>query len=302
MERQELEALLTLAEELHFGRTAERLGLTVGRISQIIGRLERRIGVPLFERTSRRVALTPVGQKLRDDLRPAHRMIEDAVARAVAAGRGITGELHVGYSSPLAADLVLRTIAAFRTSHPDCDVTFQMIHLNAPYDLLRSGQVDLQITALPVEEPDLVVGPTLITSDHAVMVPDAHPFARRTSLSLEDLAHTTNLAIHGAVPQHWLDHHFPHRTPAGLPIPYGPPASSWHDLPYLVAAGAGVSLANADAEAHYNCPGVTWVPVRESMPCHHAPIWRRQGASAKVRAFVSAVTETARVRDGGGKT
>ncbi|MFC9640896.1 LysR family transcriptional regulator [Streptomyces mirabilis] len=61
MERHEIEAFLTLADELHFRRTSERLGLAQGRVSQTIKKLERRIGVPLFERTSRRVTLTPAG-------------------------------------------------------------------------------------------------------------------------------------------------------------------------------------------------------------------------------------------------
>ncbi|GAB3874029.1 hypothetical protein GCM10027610_142150 [Dactylosporangium cerinum] len=67
--RHELEAFLTLAEELHFGRTAVRLHVSTARISQAIRSLELRVGVRLFERTSRRVSLLPVGQQLLDDLR-----------------------------------------------------------------------------------------------------------------------------------------------------------------------------------------------------------------------------------------
>ena len=58
LERHELDAFLTLAEELHFGRTAERLHISTTRVSQTIAKLERRVGVPLFNRTSRRVELT----------------------------------------------------------------------------------------------------------------------------------------------------------------------------------------------------------------------------------------------------
>ncbi|MGW7413825.1 LysR family transcriptional regulator [Streptomyces sp. NPDC054863] len=297
MERQEIQALLTLAEELHFGRTADRLGVSAGRVSQIVQRLELRVGAPLFERTSRRVVLTPLGAQLRDDLLPAHRMIEDALTRAVAAGRGITGGLRVGYSSPMAAKLLLRTITAFRTSHPDCDVTVQEVQLSDPYGPLRSDRVQLQVTELPVDEPDLAVGPVLLTSDRALMVPDGHAFTRRASVSLEDLADATLLTIGGAVPQHWLDYHFPHHTPSGRRIPRGHAAVSWHEIPSLVAAGEGVSLANAPAESHHGYPGVTWVPVQEPLPCFHAPIWLKQGTTTRVRAFVQALCESARARD-----
>jgi DNA-binding transcriptional LysR family regulator len=67
--RHELEAFLTLAEELHFGRTAARLHVTTARISQTIRALELRVGERLFDRTSRRVSLRPVGQRLLDQLR-----------------------------------------------------------------------------------------------------------------------------------------------------------------------------------------------------------------------------------------
>src|ERR671921_1643490 len=71
LERYEVEAFLTLAEELHFGRTAERLHMSTAGVSQAIRKLERRVGVPLFHRTSRQVTLSAVGRQLHDDLRPA---------------------------------------------------------------------------------------------------------------------------------------------------------------------------------------------------------------------------------------
>ncbi|UFS93599.1 LysR family transcriptional regulator [Nocardia huaxiensis] len=75
----EIEAFLTLAEELHFRRTSERLGLAQGRVSQTIRKLERRIGVPLFERSSRQVALTPTGRQLHADLAPAYQAVQRAI-------------------------------------------------------------------------------------------------------------------------------------------------------------------------------------------------------------------------------
>ncbi|WP_324197349.1 LysR family transcriptional regulator [Nocardia cyriacigeorgica] len=86
VERRDIEIFLTLAEELHFARTAERLGVSGARISQTIKHLERRFGAALFHRTSRQVAITPVGQALRDDLEAGYRRIQDGIAKAMAAG------------------------------------------------------------------------------------------------------------------------------------------------------------------------------------------------------------------------
>ncbi len=74
-------AFLVLTKELHFGRTAARLGVTRARVSQTIRALEARVGVPLFDRTSRRVTLTPLGAELEGRLRPAHSALAAALER-----------------------------------------------------------------------------------------------------------------------------------------------------------------------------------------------------------------------------
>jgi len=103
VEQRDIEIFLTLAEELHFGRTAERLHVSTARVSQTIKKLERRIGAALFERTSRRVTLTPVGRQLYADVGPAYRQLLAGIEHAVTAGRDIRGLLRVGFSAPRAA-------------------------------------------------------------------------------------------------------------------------------------------------------------------------------------------------------
>src|SRR4051794_32977785 len=146
MELRDIEIFLVLAEELHFGRTAERLHITASRVSHVIKKQERRIGAPLFERTSRTVRLTVVGERLRDDLLPAHVQIQRAVNQAAAVARGITGTLRVGYSTPWCADLVLRAAEVFHGRYPGCAVRVQEIQFNDPLGPLRRGGLDLQVS------------------------------------------------------------------------------------------------------------------------------------------------------------
>lgn len=103
MELREIEIFLALAEELHFGRTADRLHVTPARVSQVIKKQERAIGAELFKRTSRNVQLTDIGRQLRDGLAVGYQQIHDALAAAAAAGKGISGELRVAYSAAWAA-------------------------------------------------------------------------------------------------------------------------------------------------------------------------------------------------------
>src|SRR5215469_13620887 len=114
MDRHDIEVFLTLAEELHFARTAERLRVAPASVSQTIKKLERRLGAPLFTRTTRRVDLTPLGRQLLDDLGPAYAQLQGAIARATAAGHGISGELQLGYMSAAVARRVLALAGTFR--------------------------------------------------------------------------------------------------------------------------------------------------------------------------------------------
>jgi DNA-binding transcriptional LysR family regulator len=290
MERDEIEVFLTLAEELHFRRTSERLGLAHGRVSQIVKKLEGRLGVPLFERTSRRVALTPAGQWLREDLAPAHRQIEEAVARAIAYGKGVTGMLHVGFSSQWAGDAVLAAADTFRKRYPDCAVRIQEVQLTDPFGPLRTGKLDVQLTEFPMTEPDLVAGPVIFSEPRSLIVPARHPFARRVSVGLEDLARTRLVTVSGDIPQYWLDHHYPRRTPEGRPIPHGATATYWLEVLSLVAAGRGVSPAALRAARYHGRPGLVFIPFRDAAPIEYGLIWPRNGYTARVRAFVETVS------------
>lgn len=92
----QVEAFLTLADELHFGRTAERLYVSQPRVSRLIASLERLAGGQLFERTNRKVTLTPLGRQLHSRLRPAYDQMAAAIEEARSTSRGVTGLLRVG--------------------------------------------------------------------------------------------------------------------------------------------------------------------------------------------------------------
>src|SRR5436305_14849521 len=98
MDTAEIEVFLVLAEELHFGRTAERLRLPQPRVSRLVASLERRAGGALFERTSRRVRLTPLGEQLAGRLRPAYAQLTAALDEARAAARQAVGAVRIGFS------------------------------------------------------------------------------------------------------------------------------------------------------------------------------------------------------------
>jgi hypothetical protein len=138
VELRDIEIFLTLAEELHFGRTAERLRVSPARVSQAVSKQERRLGVALFDRTSRRVSLTPVGRRLREDLQQALDLLQAGLARAEAAGLGAGQRLRLGVFGH-AGHALRPLVDAFRARYPGSDVQFGEVYGSDPFTALRTG-------------------------------------------------------------------------------------------------------------------------------------------------------------------
>ncbi|MER5261649.1 LysR substrate-binding domain-containing protein [Actinosynnema sp. NPDC002837] len=291
LERHEIDAFLTLAEELHFGRTAERLHVSTARVSQTIRKLERRVGVPLFDRTSRRVELSLAGRRLEEDLRPAWHQVAAALARAIEAGRGFTGTLRVCFTGAAGGQLLVGVTELFRQRHPDCDVEIREAQ---PADLmpwLRDGTVDLALTTFPVLEPDITTGPALVSEARFLAVPIGHPFACRDRLSVEDLATVPVLRLPDTLPESLRADHAPATTPAGLPIPAGRSAATFQELLTLVGAGHGVLPVGANVRRYYARPDTAYVHLHDAPPVHWGLLWRTDNATARVRAFSTAADD-----------
>jgi DNA-binding transcriptional LysR family regulator len=292
VELRDIEVFLTLAEELHFGRTAERLHVTPARVSQAIKKQERAIGAALFERTSRVVRLTPAGERLRDDLEPGYRQILQAIGGAAAAARGIGGTVRVGFSGPWCGDLIVKAAEVFRDRYPACAVKVVERMLADRFGALRAGEVDLQLAELPADEPDIVNGPILFRERRALQVPADHPLANRSSVTLEDYGDCEVIAI-GDVPEYFLDFHVPRWTPSGRPIRRTSTALSFQEVQSLIGAGKGVQPTSVRAAAYHGRPDTAIVPFDDAPPIEYGLTWLAAADTTKVRAFVRAVLDVA---------
>ncbi len=292
MELRDIEIFLTLAEELHFGRTAERLHVTPARVSQAIKKQERAIGAALFERTSRVVRLTPVGERLRDELEVGYRQIRQAIGGTAAAVRGVSGTVRAGFSGPWCGDLIVRAAEVFRDRYPACAVQIVERLLADRFGPLRADELDLQLVELPADEPDLVNGPILFRERRALQVPLGHPLAGRQSVTLEDYGDCEVIALQN-VPDYFVDHHVPRRTPSGRPVRRGPAANSFQEVQSLIAAGRGVQPLALRAADYHSRPDTVIVPFDDAPPIEYGLVWPAAGDTVKIRAFVRAVLDVA---------
>jgi DNA-binding transcriptional LysR family regulator len=288
MELRDIEILLVLAEELHFGRTAERLHITPSRVSQCVKAQERRIGAALFERTSRKVVLTPIGRQLVDDLGSVQRQLRESLRHAEQAARGTAGVLRLGLIASNVDDL-RPYFDAFTAARPGVEVQIRSIGFADPFAGLRAGEFDIAMVWLPVREPDLTVGPVIHIEPVVLAVSSAHPLARRASVSYEDLA--DQVTIGGCEPAYWRAGMVPTHTPSGRPIPVGPTASDFLEMLPILSTGEAVSPAHLQAARYFARPDVAYIPIHDAPPSRWTLIWRTSAETDTILSFAKIVEQ-----------
>ncbi|MCB5169882.1 LysR family transcriptional regulator [Streptomyces bambusae] len=293
LERHELDGFLVLAEELHFGRAAERLRVSRAHVSQTIKKLERRIGAPLFVRTSRQVALTPLGEQLREDLAPHARGITEAVHRAIATAHGTTGTLRVGFVGALWGQLFVLAADAFRAGHPDCEVELREYAFGVAQEPVRSGELDLMNASFPVREPDLTAGPPVVREPRVLAISSAHPLAARSELTLADLDGLTMIRT-PTMPAYWSRSRTLGAGGPEEPAERGAQATSLQEGLALIAAGKGAYPVGAQVVRFYRRPDLAYVPITDAPPLDWGLVWRRGNDTPLLCAFARVVTEVAR--------
>jgi len=298
VELRDLRVFLTLADELHFRRTAERLDLTPSRVSQTIRELEQKLGAQLVHRTSRRVRLTAFGERLRSEARPAYEELTGVLESTHAAARNLEGTLRLGlFSAPAGGPHLLALVDAFDKLHPECTLEVTQLSWDDPFAQLREGDVDLMASWLPLEQPDLVVGPTLSRQPRALAVARDHPLAKRERVSAEDLAEYRVPRFEGW-PKEMHEAWIPSKTPTGRPIPSQRMRVGERDvLDIAVRVGRG-EIVHPTAPTAARVMGeyfdLVFVPITDLPPLSSALVWRRRASNPRLRAFIRVARDVLR--------
>src|SRR3954469_11296881 len=156
MELRHLRYFVAVAEELHFGRAAQRLHIQQPPLSRQIQQLELELGFPLFERSRRRVELTPAGSALLGRARQVFDALDVAVHDARSASIGQTGRLVVGYPSSLAYSGLTELLREFRTRFPSVELMLRELPPGDQIEALKSGSLDVGFVRTSLDDPALV--------------------------------------------------------------------------------------------------------------------------------------------------
>ncbi|MDY7099767.1 MAG: LysR family transcriptional regulator [Actinomycetota bacterium] len=274
IETRELAYFVAVAEELHFGRAAERLGMAQPPLSRAIRRLERRLGVTLFDRTSRRVALTPAGAVLLTEARVAL----DAVATAVTRTRraAAPGPLRLAMKPGSDAGLLAEALASVPAPVDVVASTAERA------DLVRRGEADVAFLHHPSNDLTGLDTTDLLVEDQAAFLAPDHALARRPCLRLDDLADE---------PQpRW-----PERVPDADDERRGPLVGDTAELMQRIALGQLVSVVPRSATDAVR-RDLVCVPVTDAPPTTLVLAWSAGHRTEQVDAFVRCVERTARRR------
>ncbi|MFB0937210.1 MAG: hydrogen peroxide-inducible genes activator [Propionivibrio sp.] len=242
----ELRYIVMLAREKHFGRAAEKCHVSQPTLSVALKKVEERLGVTLFERTSSEVRLTPVGEQMANQ---AERVLVEANRFKEIAGQGkdpLVGPLRVGVIYTIAPYLLPRLIPALHARAPKMPL---YIHENFTVNLseqLRRGDIDVAIIALPFAEHG-VVSRAVYDEPFCVALPVDHPLAACPTISRDQVA-SENLLLLGK------ENCFRDQVVEACPKLSQPAViegslegSSLETVRHMVASGAGISVVPVSA-------------------------------------------------------
>jgi len=243
VELRHLRYFVAVAEELHFGRAAERLGIAQPPLSRQIQSLESELGFKLFDRSRRRVELTSAGGVLLKRTRDVLERLEEAVRDARRTSTGKRGRVTVGYPSSLAYTGLVGLLRAFRAEFPDVELAVRELPLADQLVGLKNGELDVGFIRGPLDDAELVAE-CMRREPLMLALPADHPLANRRRLTLASVAHEPFVFFPRARAPAFFD------LLLGLCQKAGFTPQIRHEAPQadvlsLVAAGFGISIMPA---------------------------------------------------------
>ncbi len=291
MEIRWLQAFVAVAEELHFGRAAARLQMAQSPLSQTVRKLEKDLGVPLFERNTRSVALAAGGHAFLPHAYHILESVETARQATRASAGGVYGRIKIGFTGVLNHISLPPLTRALRQRYPDIELDLVgRIMTREAVTQLESGALDLAFVGLPVQSA--AVATRLIRRESfGAVLPSDHPLAGEAEIDLHDLADdgfiTTPLSAGSALQESamraCLDAGFRPRVVQEITDPYM--------ILVLVSAGVGVALMTSSI-ATITPPGTVFVPLAdESVYMHHGIGWSPRRVSPALEVALRVAEE-----------
>lgn len=281
MEIHQIRAFLAVAEELHFGRAAQRLHIAQPPLSRTIRQLEKRLGTPLFERSTRSVQLTESGRALVEPARAILDAVRLAEMAVTAAGRGQTGRVRIGFAGSSSHHLVGTWAKLVRRTHPGIEFVLESsAYASEVLNRLSEGTLDIGIVRLLFFPPGIasrVIG----HEDLVIALPRGHALAGESSVHLADLADEPWVMLPAEPGSMLRELLLRLAHDAGFTPRIVQSAPDSLSLAALVSAEVGCTMTVSSVAQHVVNPEVVFVPLADrDEPLDVRLVWREDDPSS----------------------
>ena len=280
-----IRCFVAVAEELHFGRAAERLSISQPNLSRTIQYIEQEIGVLLFERSNRHVALTEAGTNFLSGCTKALNHIEGAINQALKTTSGETGRLVIGYTDIAIAGELSPILKSFRQRYPDIAVEPRHDYTNAQLNDLEAGVLDFGFLTGPIIRSGYETV-TVQRDRFVVVLYESHPLTAETEIPLSALAEEPFVLGTTANWTHYHQHLYSLCRQAGFEPQVVQSASNSEGIFGLIACEMGISIQTESVQNYFR-KGLEIRPVKDCRETvSTVAIWNDQGASPVKQRFI----------------
>jgi DNA-binding transcriptional LysR family regulator len=268
MELRQIRSFLSIAETLHFGRTAELIHLSQPALSLQIRSLEEEVGVRLFERNRRKTTLTAAGAAFRGNAAAALVQLEQAIRKSRLAAGGKLGLLRIGFISTAGIELVGDIVRQFRELNPEVEFALRNILTAEQVQMLETGALDIGFLRLPIGGQSALDVVTVHREPFVIVVPSSHKLAKKKRVRLREMAGEDFVMYERSWAPGFHDLMFGILRDAGIVPNVTQTAGEVPTLISLVHSGMGITIAPLSVVKHsaasvVACKIVDRIPMSE---------------------------------------
>jgi DNA-binding transcriptional LysR family regulator len=287
-----LTCFIAVAEELHFGRAAERLHMTQPPLSRQIQQLENEVGVQLIDRTSRSVTLTAAGVAFLPDARRILDLAEGAVLTVRRVPTGDLGTVVVGFTGASAHAVLPQLLEKARVELPDVKIVLREMVSAVQMESLAIGDLDLGLARPPLKRPGIASRPVLHESLVAALPAD-HPLAEHETLTVDHFDDQPIIMYSPVDARYFHELLISTFTIVGVTPRYVQYVTQVHTMLVLVRSGIGMALV-PESSTTMQPSGVVFRPVDTSpeRPVELNAAWRIDNDNPALHRFMSDVLPT----------
>lgn len=267
MDLRHLNYFLVLAEELHFGRAAERLHISQPPLTRMIKQIENDLGVLLFERTKRSVLLTPAGAELLQNAKQMVLQMNTVKKRLAIHAKGETGTLKIGYVGAVMHSGLPALLSAFAKNFPHINLQFEEQPNNILLHGLNNGTLDVAFVRTWLH-PETLLEKLILSEPFVVVVPANHPLSKKNKIAVKELKNETFITFTRECGPTIFDSFLAICSKAGFTPHIVHHASQLNSVLRLVESGFGISLLPGNIEMGYKLK-LKFIPLenaRETVP------------------------------------